>query len=71
MRSNELDAEVEIPEDLAEAIRANHEAAAIWDRLPAAHRHGHVIAIEGIADGEARTERVEHTVDHLLERHAS
>lgn len=71
MRRNEPDGEVEIPEDLAEAIRANHEAAAIWDRLPAAHRRGHVIAIERIADGEARAVRVEHTVDHLLESHAS
>lgn len=71
MRRNEPDGEVEIPEDLSAAIQGNPEAAAIWNQLPAAHRRGHVIAIERIADGDGRAERVEHTVEHLLERHAS
>lgn len=71
MRRNEPDGEVEIPEELAEALQGNPEATAIWNQLPAAHRRGHVIAIERIADGDARAERVEHTVEHLLERHAS
>ena len=71
MERNERDSEVESPEDLAGALQANSEAVAIWDHLPVAHRRGHVTAIESSADGDARAERVEVTVEHLLERHAS
>lgn len=52
------DEEVAIPEDLARALHDHPEAEAIWDRLPAAHRRGHVIAIERLADADERAERV-------------
>jgi uncharacterized protein YdeI (YjbR/CyaY-like superfamily) len=65
------DEEVAIPEDLARALRDRPEAEAIWDGLPAAHRRGHVIAIERVVDTDERAERVEHTIEHLLEKHGS
>lgn len=71
MSTNERSDEVEVPEDLAEALRTSPEAAAIWDQLPGAHRRGHVIAIERIADAQARADRIEHTIEHLLDKHAS
>ena len=49
MTSSESHDEVHLPEDLTEALRDNPEAAAIWNNLSAAHRRGHVIAIERIA----------------------
>jgi uncharacterized protein YdeI (YjbR/CyaY-like superfamily) len=61
---------VEIP-DLAEALRNNPEAASIWERLPAAHRRGHVIAIQRITGDDARAERIAHTLVHLVEKYAS
>lgn len=69
MTNNEPKEEVVIPEDLAEALASNPEAEAIWNRLSASHRRGHVIAIERVEDPEARAERVKHTVDHLFEKH--
>jgi uncharacterized protein YdeI (YjbR/CyaY-like superfamily) len=71
MGTDERDDEVGTPEDLAEALRANSEAEAIWGQLPEAHRRGHVIAIRRIEDADARAERIEHTIEHLLEKHAS
>jgi len=71
MDGDQRDDELAIPEDLAEALRVNPEAEAMWDQLPEAHRRGHVIAIRKVADSEARTERIEHTIEHLLEKHAS
>lgn len=63
--------EIEMPEDLAEALRGNPQASAIWNDLPVAHRRGHVIAIQRITDVEARAERIEHIIEHLFEKHAS
>lgn len=61
---------VEIP-DLAEALRNNPEAASIWERLPAAHRRGHVIAIPPTTEDKGRAERIAHTLGHLLDKQAS
>ena len=71
MSTNERSDELETPEDLAEALRKDPQAQAIWNQLPEAHRRGHVIAIRRISDPDLRTQRIEHTVEHLLERHAS
>jgi uncharacterized protein YdeI (YjbR/CyaY-like superfamily) len=71
MGTNERYDEVGIPEDLVEALRDNADAVAIWGQLPQAHRRGHVIAIRRAADPKARAERIEHTIEHLLEKHAS
>ena len=71
MGTNERYDEVGIPEDLAEALRDNADTAAVWGQLPEAHRRGHVIAIRRAADAKARAERIEHTIEHLSEKHAS
>jgi uncharacterized protein YdeI (YjbR/CyaY-like superfamily) len=71
MGRNEPLGDIRTPSDLAETLANNPEAAAIWDRLPEAHRRGHVIAIERITDSAARAEHIQHTVDHLLKKHAS
>jgi uncharacterized protein YdeI (YjbR/CyaY-like superfamily) len=70
MRSDERPRdEVGTPDDLAKALQARPDAEAIWDRLPEAHRRGHVIAIQRIADPEARAQKIQHTVEHLVEKH--
>lgn len=71
MGTNERPDEARMPEDLAEALRDHPEAAGIWDQLPEAHRRGHVIAIRRVSDADARAARIEHTIEHLLEKHAS
>lgn len=71
MGANERYNEIRISKDLAEALPHDPEAAATWDALPEAHRRGHVIAIRRAADAEARAERIEHTIKHLFEKHAS
>jgi uncharacterized protein YdeI (YjbR/CyaY-like superfamily) len=63
--------EIEIPQDLEEALRLNPAAEAIWGGLPEAHRRGHVIAINRVEDARARAERVEETVEHLVDHHGS
>jgi uncharacterized protein YdeI (YjbR/CyaY-like superfamily) len=60
-----------VPQELADVLRRLPEAATVWEALPEAHRRGHVIAINRIADPEARAERVDETVLHLLEHHGS
>jgi uncharacterized protein YdeI (YjbR/CyaY-like superfamily) len=70
-RSMHDEEEVAIPEDLARALQNRPEAEGIWDRLPAARPRGHVIAIERLVHANERAQRVEHTIDHLLEKHAS
>lgn len=48
MDTNERGNEVEIPQNLAEALDSKAAAAGIWEQLPEAHRRGHVIAIRRI-----------------------
>jgi uncharacterized protein YdeI (YjbR/CyaY-like superfamily) len=71
MDTNERVNDVEIPDDLADALRGNPEAASIWHQLPEAHRRGHVIAIERVVDADARAQQIGHTIQHLFEKHAS
>jgi uncharacterized protein YdeI (YjbR/CyaY-like superfamily) len=69
MRSDDGPGEVELPDDLAAALQAQPDAAAIWHRLPEAHRRGHIIAIERISDPRVRAEKIQHTIEHLVEKH--
>ena len=59
MSTNERADGVETTEDLAEALRSDPEAKAIWDRLPARHRRGRIIASQRVAEGEVRAQRIE------------
>ena len=69
MGGDERQDEVGTPEGLAEALRDDPEAVAIWGRL-GAHRRGQIVAIRRIADTDARAERIGDTIEHLLVRHA-
>jgi uncharacterized protein YdeI (YjbR/CyaY-like superfamily) len=71
MTREERNQDVVVPQGLEAALRADPQAAAIWDALPEAHRRGHVIAIERITDPDARAEQIAHTVEHLFAKHAS
>lgn len=64
----ELDAAPRVVEptpDLAEALAANPEAAAAWERLAPSHRKAHVTAIEGAKAAETRARRVAAAVEKL------
>jgi uncharacterized protein YdeI (YjbR/CyaY-like superfamily) len=61
--------QVELPDDLVAALKAHPDAQAIWDGLSDAHRRGHVIAIERVADPDKRAEKVHHLIEHLVDDH--
>jgi hypothetical protein len=64
----ELDAAprlIEPTPDLAEALAANPDAAAAWERLAPSHRKAHVTAIEGAKAPETRARRVVAAVEKL------
>jgi uncharacterized protein YdeI (YjbR/CyaY-like superfamily) len=65
------EAGIEVPTDLTDALGRDPEAARIWERLPEAHRRGHVIAIQRTHDAEVRAKQIAHTIEHLFEKHAS
>lgn len=60
---------IETPSDLAAALQGHPDARAIWDELSEAHRRGHVIAIERVADPDKRAEKVHHLIEHLVDDH--
>jgi hypothetical protein len=51
--------------DLAEALAANPDAAAAWERLAPSHRKAHITAIEGAKAPETRARRVAAAVEKL------
>ena len=60
--------EVEIPEDLARALRQHRGTAEAWAALSYTHRREHVEAIEGAKKPETRQRRIEAALRMLLER---
>jgi hypothetical protein len=56
---------IEPTPDLAEALAANPDAAAAWERLAPSHRKAHVTAIEGAKAAETRARRVAAAVEKL------
>ncbi|MGN6273399.1 MAG: YdeI/OmpD-associated family protein [Protaetiibacter sp.] len=64
----ELDAAPRVIEpttDLAEALAANPDAAAAWERLAPSHRKAHVTSIEGAKAPETRARRVAAAIEKL------
>jgi Bacteriocin-protection, YdeI or OmpD-Associated/Domain of unknown function (DUF1905) len=59
--------EVELPRDLADALAADPEARAQWDRLSYTHRREHVEAIEEAKREDTRLRRVEQALAILRE----
>ena len=56
---------VEPTPDLAEALAANPDAAAAWERLSPSARKAHVTSIEGAKAAETRARRVAGAVEKL------
>ena len=59
--------EVEVPEDLAAALRVTPEAGAAFARLSYSHQRAHVEAVTGAKKPETRQRRVAKAVEMLTE----
>jgi hypothetical protein len=59
--------EIEVPPDLAEALAADAEAGATFDRLSYSHRREYVLCITEAKRPETRARRVAGTLDRLRE----
>lgn len=59
--------EVEVPEDLAAALRVTPEAGAAFARLSYSHQRAHVEAVTGAKRPETRKRRVAKAVEMLTE----
>ena len=56
---------VEVPKDLARALRAEPALRAAWEQLSFTHKREHVEAIEGAKRPETRARRIEKALEHL------
>jgi hypothetical protein len=68
VRNDDASREVEVPDDLAEALARNDEARTVFDGLSFSHRREHVNSITEAKRPETRARRVERTIQALLER---
>jgi len=68
VRNDEVPRQVEVPEDLAEALARSDAARAAFDGLSFSHRREHVEAINEAKRPETRARRVERTIQALIER---
>jgi antitoxin component of MazEF toxin-antitoxin module len=68
VRNDDAPREVEVPDDLAEALRRSDEARAVFDGLSFSHRREYVDSIREAKRPETRARRVERTIQALLER---
>ena len=68
VRNDDAPREVEVPDDLAEALRRNDEARAAFEGLSFSHRREYVDSITEAKRPETRARRVERTIQALLER---
>jgi hypothetical protein len=62
--------EVEVPDDLAEALAANREAREFWDGLSYSKRSWHVLQVTGAKKAETRRARIEKSIAMLAEGRA-
>jgi antitoxin component of MazEF toxin-antitoxin module len=68
VRNDEVPRQVEVPEDLAEALARSDAARAAFDGLSFSHPREYVEAINEAKRPETRTRRVERTIQALIER---
>ena len=68
VRYDDAPREVEVPDDLAEALRHSDEARAVFEGLSFSHRREYVESITEAKRPETRARRVERTIQALLER---
>lgn len=71
VRNDDAPREVEVPEDLADALRANEVARSAFDRLSFSHRREYVRHITEAKRPETRANRVERTIEILVEQAGS
>jgi bifunctional DNA-binding transcriptional regulator/antitoxin component of YhaV-PrlF toxin-antitoxin module len=58
-------------EDLAEALKENFDAGAVWEKLSYTHKKEFVAAIEDAKKPETRTRRMQKTIEELLKKKIS
>ena len=68
VRNDETPRQVDVPEDLAEALARNDAARAAFDGLSFSHRREYVEAIREAKRPETRARRVERTIQALIDR---
>ena len=68
VRNDDAPREVEVPDDLAEALARNDEVRAVFDGISFSHRREYVNSITEAKRAETRARRVERTIQALLER---
>ncbi len=68
VRNDEAPRQVEVPEDLAEALARNDAARAEFDGLSFSHRREYVEAINDAKRPQTRARRVERTIQGLIDR---
>lgn len=68
VRNDDAPREVEVPDDLAEALARNDEVRAVFDGLSFSHRREYVNSITEAKRAETPARRVERTIQALLER---
>ena len=59
---------IEPPSDLADALRENPAAQAVWERLSYSHRKEHTLAIEDAKKPETRARRISKAIQVMLEK---
>ncbi len=62
---------VEVPADLARALKASRAAQAAWDKASYTHRKEYVQAIEGAKRPETRARRIEKAIAELTAKAAA
>jgi uncharacterized protein YdeI (YjbR/CyaY-like superfamily) len=70
-KNDQATQEVEVPPQLAKALKGNRAAAAVWDRLSFSHRREYVGYIVEAKKEETRARRVERTIEALEDRAAT
>jgi uncharacterized protein YdeI (YjbR/CyaY-like superfamily) len=70
VQNDEAPREVEVPPQLARALKGNRAAAAVWDRLSFSHRREYVGYIVEAKKEETRARRVERSIEALADRAA-
>ena len=68
VRNDDAPREIEVPDDLAEALARNGAARAAFEALSFSHRREYVDAINQAQRPETRVRRIGWTIDQLVER---
>jgi hypothetical protein len=67
VRNDDAPREVEVPDELAKALKRNATARRVFDELPYSHRKEYARHVEEAKRPETRARRVERTIETLVE----